>query len=100
MAQRSAASGRITHRLSEAPLRAALRQARARLEGVAGQLEAVSPEAVLRRGYVLVFDRKDVPITTAGAVRPGTELRLHFADGDVRAAASTPKRDRQGNLPL
>ena len=94
--QRLAAAGRITNRLTGAPLRAALREARSRLEGVAGRLHAVSPEAVLARGYVLVFDRKGTPVTRAAAVGPGADLRLHFADGDRRAVAA----GRQGTLPL
>jgi exodeoxyribonuclease VII large subunit len=93
--ERRAAAGRITHRLSDAPLRACLREARSRLDGIAGRLEGVSPEAVLKRGYVLVFDRKGTPLTQAANVRPGAGLRLHFADGDVHATA-----DRQGTLPL
>ena len=95
-AQRGAGAARIIPRLSPAPLRAALREARSRLEGMAGRLEAVSPEAVLKRGYALVFDRRGAPLTGAGQVRPGAELRLHFADGDVRATAA----GRQGSLPL
>ena len=95
-AQRRALAARITPRLTVAPLRAALREARSRLEGMAGRLEAVSPEAVLKRGYALVFDRRGAPLTGAAAVRPGADLRLHFADGEVRATAA----GRQGRLPL
>jgi exodeoxyribonuclease VII large subunit len=95
-AERRAGAARIIPRLTVAPLRATLREARSRLEGMAGRLEAVSPEAVLRRGYALVFDRRGAPLTGAGQVRPGAELRLHFADGDVRATAAS----RQGSLPL
>jgi exodeoxyribonuclease VII large subunit len=99
-AQRRDLAARITHRLTAAPLRASLREARSRLEGMAGRLEAVSPEAVLKRGYALVFDRKGAPLTQAGAVPPGAELRLHFADGDVRAVAAGRGDKRQGSLQL
>jgi len=95
-AERRAGAARIIPRLTVAPLRATLREARSRLEGIAGRLEAVSPEAVLKRGYALVFDRRGAPLTGAGQVRPGADLRLHFADGDVRATAA----GRQGTLPL
>ncbi len=95
-AERRAGAARIIPRLTAAPLRATLREARSRLEGMAGRLEAVSPEAVLKRGYALVFDRQGAPLTGAGQVRPGADLRLHFADGDVRATAA----GRQGTLPL
>ncbi len=98
--QRRAAAARIVHRLSDAPLRASLREARSRLEGMAGRLEAVSPEAVLKRGFVLVFDRTGAPVTLAAGVKPGADLRLHFADGDVRAVAGGRGAQRQGSLPL
>jgi exodeoxyribonuclease VII large subunit len=51
---------------------------------------------LLKRGYALVFDRRGAPLTGAAAVRPGADLRLHFADGEVRATAA----GRQGRLPL
>ena len=54
-AERRAGAARIIPRLTAAPLRATLREARSRLEGMAGRLEAVSPEAVLKRGYASVF---------------------------------------------
>lgn len=95
-ARRQAEAGRILPRLHPAPVQALLRQARARLAGLAGQLEAVSPEAVLRRGYALVFDRHGRPLTAAAQVRPGAALRLHFADGDAPATAAPS----QGRLDL
>jgi exodeoxyribonuclease VII large subunit len=99
-ATRHNAAARVLPRLSDSPVRAVLREARSRLEGMAGRLEAVSPEAVLARGYALVFDRKGAPLTSAAAVKPGTELRLHFADGDVRATAAGKGDPRQGSLGL
>ncbi len=99
-AQRRAGAAQITHRLTGVPLRAALREARSRLDGMAGRLEAVSPEAVLKRGFVLVFDRTGAPVAKAEAIKPGAELRLHFADGDVRAVAGGSGKQRQGSLPL
>jgi exodeoxyribonuclease VII large subunit len=93
---------RLMGRLTDAPVRAALREARARLDGAAGHLAAVSPEAVLRRGYALVFDAKGHALTSAAAVPQGARLRLHFADGDVGATADPPVRGpaAQGRLPI
>lgn len=99
-ARRQAEAGRILPRLHPAPVQALLRQARARLAGLAGQLEAVSPEAVLKRGYALVFDRHGHPLTSSAAIRPGAALRLHFADGDVAATATPHDHSRQGRLDL
>ncbi len=91
---------RTLGRLSDAPLRASLREARARLEGSAARLEAVSPMAVLARGYALVTDPAGHPLTSAAAIAPGSALRLRFADGELGARADGAKPVRQGSLPL
>jgi exodeoxyribonuclease VII large subunit len=88
-------ANRVLGRLSDAPVRASLREARARLDGTAARLESVSPMAVLQRGYALVTDPAGHPLTSAATVRPGARLTLRFADGQVRATA-----DRQGDLGL
>jgi len=95
-------ANRIMVRLTEAPVRACLRESRARLEGLAGRLDSVSPEAVLRRGYALVSDPAGHPLASAGAVRPGSRLRLRFADGTVGATADRPasRSERQSRLPV
>src|SRR5271165_1374018 len=91
-------AGRTLGRLSEAPLRALLRETQARLEGAAARLESVSPLAVLQRGYAVVSDAAGHPLTSAAKVTPGARLRLRFADGEVGATADRP--ERQGRLPL
>ncbi len=94
-------AGRVLARLSPAPLRASLRESHARLDGLAARLESVSPEAVLKRGYALVFDSAGHPLTTAAAVAPGSHVRMHFADGDVRALTEGKRGPTsQGSLPL
>jgi exodeoxyribonuclease VII large subunit len=94
-------AGRTLARLSDAPLRAGLREARARLDGTGARLESVSPLAVLQRGYALVSDPAGHPLTSAGAVKPGARLKLRFADGEVGATADGGRRgDRQGELAL
>jgi exodeoxyribonuclease VII large subunit len=99
VATRGAAAARVTHRLSDAPLQASLREARARLEGLAARLDSVSHQAVLARGYAMVFAASGAPVTSAAAVVPGASLRLRFADGEVRATAARGDA-RQGALPL
>jgi len=91
-------AGRTLGRLSDAPLRAAMRETRARLEGTAARLESVSPLAVLQRGYALVSDAAGRQLTSAAAVPPGARIKLRFADGDIAATADRP--ERQGRLPL
>jgi exodeoxyribonuclease VII large subunit len=78
---------RVTGRVSIAPLRASLREARAHLSGLGPRLEAASPLALLQRGYVLVTNPAGQPVTTAASVKPGGRLRLHFGDGEVDAVA-------------
>jgi exodeoxyribonuclease VII large subunit len=78
---------RVTGRVSEAPLRSALREARAHLGGASARLEGASPLALLQRGYVYVTTQAGLPVTSALAVKPGGRLRLHFGDGDVDAVA-------------
>ena len=92
---------RVTLRVSEAPLRAALREARAHLAGIAGRLEGASPMALLERGYVYVTTPAGVPVTRAASVKPGGRLlQLHFAcDGDVDAVAQREVRPPRGRWP-
>ena len=70
------------------------------LGSAAARLEAVSPMAVLARGYALVTDPAGHPLTSAAAIAPGSSLRLRFADGEVGAKADGGKPIRQGSLPL
>jgi exodeoxyribonuclease VII large subunit len=94
-------AGRVLGRLTDSVPRAALREARARLEGTAARLDSVSPLAVLARGYALVTDAGGAPITQASGVKPGMKMRLRFADGEVRSTADGAKPgERQGQLPL
>ena len=70
-------------------------------------------ERVLARGFVLVRDAKDRPVTSAAKVAAGAALRLQFADGQVPVTATggsdrpapasspAPRRkpdDKQGSL--
>lgn len=48
------------------------------------RLEALSPLAVLRRGYAAVT-RNDTVVTSAHALHEGDEIEIRFADGEVSA---------------
>jgi exodeoxyribonuclease VII large subunit len=92
-------SGRTLERLNAAPLQAMLRHAATRLEGTAARLEAVSPLAILARGYALVQTPAGKPFTAAAAISPGQRLVLRFADGTVGATADGGTMpSRQGKL--
>jgi exodeoxyribonuclease VII large subunit len=60
-------------------------QRRARLAQVAGQLEALSPVAILDRGYALVFDGSGKLLKDAGQVSPGEEITARVARGSITA---------------
>ena len=98
---RAAAAARTLPRLTDAPLRAGLREARARLAGASSGLEALSYARVLERGFALISDADGHPLTSAKAIAPGTRLRLRMADGEVRATADGGRpASRQGSLAL
>ena len=93
-------AGRTLPRLSEAPVRARLREAAARLEGLAGRLQAGDPRAVLARGYAMVTDAAGRPVTSAASIGPAARLRLEFADGSVEVQRSAASGKRQPELPF
>ncbi|HEY8552683.1 MAG TPA: exodeoxyribonuclease VII large subunit [Thermaerobacter sp.] len=58
---------------------------RRRLEALAGRLEALSPLAVLRRGYSITRDATGRVLTDAGDVRPGQRVEVQLARGRLEA---------------
>ena len=60
-------------------------QRRIALQKSGARLEALSPLAVLTRGYAAV-SRGDVTLTSAKDVQSGDRLKIRFADGAVDAA--------------
>jgi exodeoxyribonuclease VII large subunit len=76
-------AGRVLGRLTPSVAQAAPREALIRLDGTSAWRESVSPLEVLARGYAMVTDLVGAPITQAAGVKPGTRLRLRFADGEV-----------------
>ncbi len=71
--------------------------AETRLANLAGLLESVSYRAVLERGYAVVRDSADEPVTAAAATRPGMGLSLEFRDG--RADVTVTGRTRVKGSP-
>ena len=71
-------------------LAAGLERRRARLDAAAGRLRALSPRAILERGYLYCEDATTgLLVGRAENTRVGQDLRLHFADG-VRPARVQP----------
>ena len=68
-----------------AAFRASLLQRRSRWERLAGSLEALSPVAILERGYALVFDSSGKLVKDSAAVKPGDDIKAQLARGEIRA---------------
>ena len=47
------------------------------------RLSAVSPTAVLNRGYAMVYDRENRLLTSAAEAEKQNEMALQFVDGRV-----------------
>ena len=81
-------------RLTPAPLQACLRERKTALAGICGQLDAVSPQAILARGYVLVTAQGQ-PVTSSGGLKAGQAVELTFGDGAREAVISRKKAQKQ-----
>ena len=60
---------------------------RNKLVAVAGKIDALSPLAVLTRGYGAAFDSDGKPITKASALPKGKHFTLRLSDGTVNAVS-------------
>jgi exodeoxyribonuclease VII large subunit len=67
-------------------VRAVLSRKQSRLDQVAGRLEALSPLAILDRGYALVFDGSGRLLKEAAQVEVGDEISARLAKGTVTAS--------------
>ena len=65
--------------------RAALSAHRSRLERLATGLEALSPLAILERGYALVFDSSGKLLKDSSRVKAGDEISARLARGQIAA---------------
>ena len=107
LGQARQASDLLAVRLGRAG-RAALSERAARIGTAARLLESYSYRGVLARGFAVVRDQRERPVTSAAAVKPGAGLSLEFHDGRAAARATgRPKRrkaerdeDDGGQAPL
>ncbi|MBC7790551.1 MAG: exodeoxyribonuclease VII large subunit [Anaerolineae bacterium] len=67
---------------------------RARIESLAGRLDALSPLAVLTRGYAVAQTPEGVTHTSIESLPPGTQFRLRMNDGVVRATSDALEREQ------
>jgi exodeoxyribonuclease VII large subunit len=76
------------------------------LERCAALLQSYSYEHVLQRGFALVRDAQDEPVTSAAALSPGMAVSLQFhdarahalIDGGAAPRRKAAKQDKQGTL--
>ena len=66
-------------------MRTRLLQQKSRLEQSERQLKALSPVAVLERGYALVFNAAGKLVRSTTQVQPGDEISAQLSDGRVIA---------------
>src|ERR1035437_6728891 len=83
-----------------AAIRRRLLESGGALDRRAASLEALSPVAILNRGYALVFDAKGRLVKDAARLEAGDELSARLARGRVRArvTASEPGEPEPGDL--
>ena len=67
----------------------------ARVETAARLLEGYSYRGVLARGFAVVRDEQERPLTSAAAVRTGAALSLEFQDGRAAAQATGRRKPRK-----
>ena len=61
---------------------------RLRLDHVAARLEALSPVAVLARGYALIYSDDGVLLRAADGVQPGATIRARLGSGSLTATVT------------
>jgi exodeoxyribonuclease VII large subunit len=72
-----------------AAVRSLLLHRRGQLEKFSGALEALSPLAILDRGYALVFDSAGKLLKNAAQVKPGDEISARLARGEIKATVKS-----------
>ncbi len=70
---------------------------KATLAASVGKLEALSPLAVLQRGYAVAADAKGEVATSAAAFEPGQPIRVRFSDGAVTATVDSIEKEQLWN---
>jgi exodeoxyribonuclease VII large subunit len=69
---------------------------RSRLERLTSQMEALSPLAILERGYALVFDASGKLVKDTERVNVGDEITARLARGEIGATVKTKRSAPEG----
>ncbi len=70
---------------------ACLQKERSRLELAAGRLDALSPLAILQRGYAICKDKQGNILRNAAAVSPGEKVAVRLSSGSLECLVETVK---------
>jgi exodeoxyribonuclease VII large subunit len=68
-----------------------LLERKVRLERMDTALQALSPLAILDRGYALVFDESGKLLKNAAKVKPGDDISAKLAKGTISATVKSKK---------
>jgi exodeoxyribonuclease VII large subunit len=71
----------VVHQARDAAIAARLDERRARLAVAVASLDALSPLAVLKRGYALAENERGVLLRNAGQAKEGDALRVRLSEG-------------------
>ena len=71
---------------------------RAELQKLAARLDALSPLAVLKRGYALCTDLKGRPVTRPDQVEVGDEVLVRFHEGGLRCLVTGKSDGGEDNV--
>lgn len=63
----------------------------------AGRLQALSPLAVLSRGYAVTYDVSGEVVTSAERLTPGQSIAVRYKDGEARAQVTDIKKEQIWN---
>lgn len=70
-------------------------KARAQLAGVAAKLEALSPLAVVARGYGVVTDKDGNGIKSVDGTKAGENIKVIMSDGSINATVVEIKKEKR-----
>jgi exodeoxyribonuclease VII large subunit len=93
--RRSQDVDRLEERLGAAAKRL-LDRSRLRLTAAGGRLDALSPLAVLERGYAIARDPEGRVLRRAAEARKGQELNVRLADGELGCRVENVRRAAGG----
>ncbi len=68
-----------------------------RLQKLAHILNTASPLSIMKRGYAIVKDRDDRPVTSVASVIPDDRFSVRVSDGSIQARVENVIRSRRGS---